>query len=179
MSANLLLYSSHDITGEELAEVILEAGGIIPPESAAGYFGGIIDDGTAIWITPIAWDDGVFDDEGNFLDEDGAFWLEGTKKLLGGEPKACLYISLDYHPLRDVSELLAARFALLCCDRWPCILDNNHGRIFSREEIERWYQEGDSFLRYTSERYKIDEGRRRALLEEFLQFIGRSRSQES
>jgi hypothetical protein len=148
LSANLLLYSSHHITTEELAEVILQAGGILTPESAVGYFGGLVADETYIWIFPIPCYEGVFDHEGNPLDEDEFALLEQAEGLLGGKFQAWIYISLNTTPtvITSGSLRLAIRFAHLCCQRWPCVIDNNQGRIFSCEEIEQLYKEDGNLL---------------------------------
>src|SRR5260221_10775029 len=95
MSANVLLCSSHCITEEELAEVIRQAGRVLTPQSAAGYFGGIIDEETSMWIMSIPCYDGVFDYEENPLDEDVVALLEQAKVLLGGEFQTWITIILS------------------------------------------------------------------------------------
>lgn len=148
MSANVLLYSSHRITEEELAEVIHEAKGILTPESAARYFGGIIDDRTYVWIDIVPCYNGVFDYEGNPLDEDDIVLLDQAKELLGGEFQTWIHITLDTTPTITTSgsQRLAVRFAHTCCQRWPCVVDNNQGRLFSCKEIEQLHKEGGAFI---------------------------------
>ncbi len=150
MSATMLLYSSHQITGEELAEVLRQAGGRLTPASAAGYFGGIDDGRTYIWVNFIPCYDGVFYHEGNPLDENDMVLLEQAKALLGGEFQTWIHITLDRTPTltRSGSLRLAIRFAHACCQRWPCILDNNEGRLFSCDEIEELYKGGDAITGY-------------------------------
>jgi hypothetical protein len=48
MSSIVLLYSSHHITEEEQAEVILQADGVLTPEPETRSFGGIIDGSTYV-----------------------------------------------------------------------------------------------------------------------------------
>jgi hypothetical protein len=145
MSSNVLLFSSHRITEEELAEVIRQAGGVLTPQSAAGYFGGIIDEKTSVWIMSIPCYDGVFDDEGNPLDEDVVALLEQAKVLLGGEFQTWIYIDLN---TTSGSQRLAVRFAHTCCQHWLCVVDNDQGQLFSCKEIEQLYKEGGGFTGY-------------------------------
>ncbi|MFL5662519.1 MAG: hypothetical protein ACJ8BW_14385 [Ktedonobacteraceae bacterium] len=145
MSSNVLLFSSHRITEEELAEVIRQADGLLTPQSAAGYFGGIIDEKTSVWIDSIPCYDGVFDDEGNPLDEDDVALLEQAKVLLGGEFQTWITIILS---TTSGSQRLAVRFAHTCCQHWPCVVDNYQGQLFSCKEIEHLYKEGGGFTGY-------------------------------
>ncbi|SRR5712691_2918902 len=145
MSAGVLLYSSHDIIEEELAEVIRQAGGILTPESPARYFGGLIAGEANVWIFRIPCYDGVFDYEGKPLDEDDIVLLDQAKALLGGEFQTWIYIALS---TTSGSQRLAVRFAHTCCQRWPCVVDNNQGRLFSCKEIEQLYEEGGGFTGY-------------------------------
>lgn len=144
MSSNVLLYSSHAITEAELAEVILEAGGVLTPEPEKRSFGGIIDGETYVWIDIIPCYDGVFDAEGN-PDEEAMASLEPVKVLLGGEFQTWVYIALTSI---SGSQRLAVRFAHTCCQRWPCVVENNEGQLFSCTEIEQLYQEGGGFSGY-------------------------------
>ncbi|GHO51703.1 hypothetical protein [Ktedonobacter robiniae] len=147
MSAGVGLYSSHDITEEELAEVILQAGGMLTPDSPAGYFGGLIEGEAYVWVFRIPCYDGVFDNEGNPLDEDEIVLLDQAKVLLGGEFQTWIYIHLGREP---GSQRLAVRFAYTCCQRWPCIVDSDEkkGRVFSSQEIEQLYKEDGAFTGY-------------------------------
>ena len=131
MSSNILLYSNHCITEEELAEVILQSDGILTPEPETRSFGGIIDGSTYIWI-----------DEKEFSQ------LEKAKLLLGGELQTWIYIALDSSPTleRSGSLRLAVRFAHTCCQHWPCVVDNDRGRLFSCQEIEQLYRDGGVFI---------------------------------
>lgn len=148
MSASVVLYSSHEITEEELAEVIHQAGGILTPGSPARYFGGIVDGKTYVWMKIIPCYDGIFDYEGNPLVEDDIVLLAQAKELLGGEFQTCVHITLDTTPTLTTSgsQQLAVRFAHTCCQRWPCVVDNDQGRIFSCKEIEHMYKEGGEFI---------------------------------
>ena len=143
MSSNVLLYSSHRITEEELAEVIRQAGGVLTPELPT--FGRISHDWTHVWIDSIPRYDGVFDDEGNPLDEDVVALLEQAKVLLGGEFQTWISITLS---TTSGSQRLAVRFAHTCCQHWPCVVDNNQGQLFSCKEIEHLYKEGGGFTGY-------------------------------
>jgi hypothetical protein len=143
MSANLLLFSSHLITKEELADVILQAGGMLTQDPHAMYLGGIHDGDAYIWIDPIPCYDGVFDYEGNPLDEKGFVLLQQAKELLGGEFQTWLYITLGKD--RPGSHRLAVRFALTACQRWPCVIDNDQYRLFSCKEIAQLHEEGGTF----------------------------------
>lgn len=87
MSSNVLLYSSHLITDEELAEVILQADGVLTPGSPAGYFGGLVLGEAYVWISRIPCYDGVFDSEGKPMNEEVYTLLEQAKVLLGGNFK--------------------------------------------------------------------------------------------
>jgi hypothetical protein len=145
MSANVLLYSSHYITEEELAELILQAGGILTPQPEARAFGGMIDGGAYVWINRIPCYDGVFDAEGNPLDENDITLLDQAKAMLGGEFQTWLYIVLGRE---SGTQRLAVRFAYSCCQRWPCVVDNNQGQLFSCQDIERLYREDGGFTGY-------------------------------
>ena len=145
MSAGVVLCSCHFISDEELAEVLLQSHGVLTPESPAGYFGGLIDGEDYIWVFRIPCYDGVFDDEGNFLDENDRVWLERAKFLIGGEFQTWIYVNLGKSP---GGRRLAVRFAYACCQRWPCVVVDNNDikeRIFSSQEIEQLYQEGGEF----------------------------------
>ena len=85
MSSIVLLYSSHRITEKELAEVILQADGVLTPEPEKRSFGGIIDGSTYVWIDSIPCYDGGFDYEEKPLDEKEFALLEQAKILLGGK----------------------------------------------------------------------------------------------
>ncbi|MGB8345879.1 MAG: hypothetical protein WCD86_13415 [Ktedonobacteraceae bacterium] len=148
MSANVGLYSSHDITEEELAQVILQSDGILTPQPEARAFGGIIDGSTYVWINRIPCYDGVFDWEGKPLNEDDITLLDEAKRLLGGEFQTWLFIALNTTPTlaKSGSQRLAVRFAYTCCQRWPCVVDNNEGQLFSCKQIERLYKEGGEFI---------------------------------
>ena len=145
MSANVLLYSSHDITEEELAEVILQVQGVLTPEPEKRSFGGIIEGSTYVWIDSIPCYDGVFDDEGKPLDEEDMALLEQAKALLGGEFQTWIFIALS---TTSGSQRLAVRFAHTCCQRWPCVVDNYEEQLFSYQEIEQLYKEGGGFTGY-------------------------------
>jgi|SRR5450432_2609752 hypothetical protein len=145
MSANVLLYSSHLITKEELAEVILDAGGVITSEPQARSFGGIIDGEAYVWIDSIPCYDGVFDYEGNPLDEKEFALLQQAKVLLDGEFQTWIYISLGRTP---GSQRQAVLFAYTCCQRWPCVVDNDQGQLFSCEDIAKLQEEGGGFTKY-------------------------------
>ncbi len=147
MSANVALYSSHLISEEELAEVILEAGGELTPESPAGYFGGLVNGEASVWVMIIPCYDGVFDWEGRPLNEDDMVLLDQAKLLLGGEFQTWIYIALGKG---QGSGRLAVRFAHACCQHWPCVVDDSEpkSRIFSCEEIEQLYKEGGTFTGY-------------------------------
>ncbi len=146
MSYGVLLYSSHDITEEELAEVILQADGVLTPGSPAGYFGGLVDGEAHVWIFRIPCYDGVFDGEGKPLDEDDIVLLDQAKALLGGEFQTWVYIRLGYRP---GCQRLAVRFAHACCQRWPCVVDNDYGRLFSCREIDQLLKEDGAFSDYS------------------------------
>jgi hypothetical protein len=74
--------------------------------------------------------------------------LEQAKLLLGGEFQTWIYIALDSSPTleRSGSLWLAVRFAHTCCQHWPCVVDNDRGRLFSCQEIERLYRDGGVFI---------------------------------
>lgn len=144
MSASVLLFSSHDITEEELAEVILQAGGkLLSPGMRS--FGGIIDGEDAVWIDRIDCYDGVFDYEGKPLDDKEFALLEQARILLGGEFQTWIYIAIGHG---SGSGRLAVRFAHTCCQHWPCVIDNTHWRLFSCQEIAQLYKEGGTFTGY-------------------------------
>ena len=145
MSANVLLYSSHPITKEELAEVILDAGGVITAEPGARSFGGVTNGEAYVWIDIVPCYDGVFDYEGNPLDEKEFALLEQAKLLLRGEFQTWIYVSLGRTP---GSQHQAVKFAFTCCQRWPCVVDNDQGQLFSCEEITRLQEEGGGFTTY-------------------------------
>jgi hypothetical protein len=147
MSAEVGLYSSHDISEEELTEVIRQAAGVLTPGSPAGYFGGLVAGEAYVWVFRIPCYDGVFDYEGNPLDEQEYALLEQAKVLLGGEFQTWICIVLGDIP---GSQRLAVRFAYTCCQRWPCVVDTleTNGRIFSCKEIEQLYKEDGAFTGY-------------------------------
>jgi hypothetical protein len=148
MSSCVLLYSNHLITEEELAEVILQADGVLTPEPEKRSFGGIIDGSTYVWIDSIPCYDGIFDYEGKPLDEKEFALLEQAKILLGGEFQTWIYIALDSSPTLEKSGSLrlAVRFAHICCQHWSCVVDNDQGRLFSCQEIEQLYRDGGVFI---------------------------------
>jgi hypothetical protein len=145
MSASVGLYSRHLITKEELAEVILDAGGVITSEAGARSFGGVINGDAYVWINIIPCYDGVFDYEGNPLDEKEVALLEQAKLLLGGEFQTWIYVSLGRTP---GSQRQAVLFAYTCCQRWPCVVDNDQGQLFSCEDIAKLHEEGGGFTAY-------------------------------
>lgn len=143
MSSNVLLYSSHSITEEELAEVIREAGGVLTPQGPS--FGRISNGWAHVWIKSIPCYEGVFDDEGTPLDEKDIALLEQAKALLGDEFQTWIYIALSH---RSGSQALAVRFAHVCCQHWPCVVENNECQLFSCKEIGQRYLEGGGFSGY-------------------------------
>lgn len=145
MSANVLLYSSHLITKEELAEVILDTDGVVTPESGVRFFGSVFDGEAYIWIDSVPCYNGVFDYEGNPLDQKEFALLEQAKLLLGGEFQTWIYVSLGRTP---GSQRQAVKFAFACCQRWPCVVNNDEKRLFSCEEIARLQEEGGGFTTY-------------------------------
>jgi hypothetical protein len=145
MSASVALYSSHDITDEELAEVILQAGGILTPEPEARAFGGDMNGDAYVWINRMPCYDGVFDGEGTPLDENDIKLLDQAKALLVGKFQTWMYIALGRSP---GSQRQAIRFARTCCQHWQCVVDNNEGQLFSCNDIERLYRSNDGFTGY-------------------------------
>ncbi|GHO64333.1 hypothetical protein KSC_032250 [Ktedonobacter sp. SOSP1-52] len=145
MSSSVLLFSSHNVTEEELADIILQSGGIVTTSPTARAFGGLVDGECDIWIDRIPCYDGVFDDEGNPLKEENIVLLEKAKGLLGGEFQTWLHIELGHG---FGSEQLAVRFAYACCQLWPCVVDNNEGLLFTCKEIEKLYKENGVFFNY-------------------------------
>jgi len=145
VSASVGIYSSHYITDEELAQVIRQAGGILTPQPEDRAFGGIMSGKAYVWINRIPCYDGVFDEEGNPLDEGDITLLDRAKRLLGGEFQTWLYIALGRE---SGSQRLVVRFAYTCCQRWSCVVDNDRGQLFSCKEIERLYKEGGGFTGY-------------------------------
>jgi hypothetical protein len=145
MSSGVVLYSSHGITNEELADIILQADGVLTPGSPAGYFGGLAAGKAYIWVFRIPCYDGVFDWDGQPLNEDVMVLLDQAKVLIGGEFQTWVYIHLGREP---GSQRLAVQFAHSCCRRWPCVVDNDRGRLFSCEEIEQLYKEDGAFTGY-------------------------------
>lgn len=147
MSTGVVLYSSHHISEEELARVIVEAGGVLTPESPAGYFGGLIDGEAYVWAMIIPCYDGVFDSDDNPLNEEDIIFLGQAESLLDGELQTCMYLTIGKTP---GSGRLTVRFAHICCQHWPCVVDDNEleGHLFSCEEIERLYREGGTFTGY-------------------------------
>ena len=93
MSANVVLYSSHRLTEEELAEVIRQADGVLTPERV--WFGRISQQVTHVWIERIPCYDGVSDDDGTPFDEQDVALLERAKVLLGGEFQTWIAIILS------------------------------------------------------------------------------------
>jgi hypothetical protein len=143
MSASVLLFSSHDITTEEMVEVIQLAGGMLTPELPS--FGRISHGRTHVWIDRIPCYDGVFDYEGKPLDEDVMMLLTQAKALLGNDFQTWISIVLSK---TSGSQRLAVRFAYTCCQRWTCVVDNHQGQLFSCKDIERLYREDDGFTGY-------------------------------
>lgn len=143
MSASVLLYSSHRITEEELAEVIRQADGVLTPELV--WFRRISHDGTHVWIDRVPYYDGVFDDDGTPLTDEDVPLLDQAKVLLGGEFQTWISIILSR---TSGSQRLAVRFAHTCCQHWPCVVDNLQGRLFAYKEIEQLYKEDGAFTGY-------------------------------
>lgn len=145
MSSSVLLFSSHEVTEAELADVIRQAGGTVTLGPRAYAFGGLTDGEGNIWIDRIPCYDGVFDDEGNPLKEENIVLLEQAKDLLDGEFQTWLHIELGHG---FGSGQLAVLFAYACCQRWPCVVDNQGGLLFTCKEIEQLYKENGTFSRY-------------------------------
>lgn len=143
MSSNVLLYNNHRIADEELAEVIYQSGGTLTPELPS--FGRISHDRTHVWISRIPCYDGVFDFEGKPLNQEDIQLLKLAKDLLGGEFQTWISIRLS---TKSGSQRLAVRFAYTCCQHWPCVVDNNEGRLFSCDEIEQLYKDDGGFTTY-------------------------------
>ncbi len=119
MSADVSLYSSHDISDEELAEVILQAGGIFSPEPEARAFGGVMQGNAYVWITRTPCYNGVFDWDGKPLNEIDIILLDQAKELLGGEFQTWLYIALGRSPGEPAAGCALCLYMLpalaLCC----------------------------------------------------------------
>jgi hypothetical protein len=139
MASGLVLYSSHDITQEELMEVILQAGGMLKPNGDEDEPGGLIDGKAHVWISRVPCYDGVIGDE------DDLAYYDQAKALLGGEFQTWLYIRLGREP---GTQRLAVRFAHTCCQRWPCVVSSEKPELFSCQDIERLFQEDGAFTGY-------------------------------
>lgn len=85
------------------------------------------------------------DDEGNPLSEEDAQAIAQTKAFLGGDPRSCLWIGLSRV---KGTQQVAVRFAATIAKRWPCVVDDVYGRLFSTEDILRLEQEGGHFTEY-------------------------------
>lgn len=140
MSASILLYTSYPLNKEELAEIIVQAGGVVTPNGP--YFGRVSHDWAHVWLLPIQCYDGVFDYEGNPLDEKEFELTERAKELLGGTFRAWLSLILNSKP---GTQKLAVHFAYTFSLHWPCIVDNLEGRLFTGEEIALLEREGGAF----------------------------------
>ncbi|MBA2680157.1 MAG: hypothetical protein H0U76_17395 [Ktedonobacteraceae bacterium] len=140
MSSGLVLYSSHDLTREELREVILQSGGALKPEVDEEEPGGLIDGKAHLWVSHVPCYDGVASDN-----EEELARLEQAKALIGGEFQTWLYIRLGREP---GTQRLAVRFAYTCCQRWPCVVESEEPELFSCQDIERLFQEDGAFTGY-------------------------------
>ena len=142
MSHSILLYSSHEISDEELTEVILQNEGILTKSSPMGYIGGLIDGDAHIYVSRIPCYDGV---DG---DEEAMIVVDQAKAMLGAEFQTWLHIQLGHDA---GSGLLGVRFAHACCQRWPCVVDE-YDNLFSCKEITEIFEEEKTFNQYTLQR---------------------------
>ena len=138
MSANLFLYSSHLISQEEFASVLQEVGGFLTPEET--FEARISDTHSHLWLTHEAVDWFLKANE-----ESQRELFQQVRALLGGELQIVLDLILSSTP---GTQRLAVRFAYACSRRWPCVIDDDYGKLFTREDIERLYEEGGGFTTY-------------------------------
>ena len=143
MSASVGLYSSHLITEEELRNVIRQAGGVVTPEGP--HFGRISQEMTHVWIIPSEPYNGIFDHDGEPFHQSDVDLLDRAKEIIGGEFQTWISILLS---TTSGSQRLAVLFAHTCCQRWPCVVDNDQGQLFSCEEIAKLHEEGGGFTTY-------------------------------
>ncbi len=116
------LVSSAEIKHKEYVTLLHEAGAVMTPDDA-DYDARISRDKLHVWIhlnnasleTELEGDD-----------------LERMAHILGGRPQT--YIQLYATKGRE-SQQLVLEFACLCAQRYPCVVDDNMGKVFSSEEL--------------------------------------------
>ncbi len=138
MNPSVIMLSSHEITREELAGLLLKAGGYIPK---GGSFGLISNEERYIWIH--AGDASLREFLADYLDvlkQDAPGVLEQIRAKLGAEPQTYFEVEIRNTP---GSQQLAVDFACLCAKIWPCVVIVSHPRkVFSNEEILQLCKEG-------------------------------------
>jgi hypothetical protein len=134
MSNNAVLLSTHQLTREELFEVMegmRQPGTDIDPEDVLDAR--ISRDDKYIWV--FLYDAGVEE----LPEED----MPHIDEVLGGIPQSVVEIEISRQP---GSEGLAVEFACLFAERWPCVVSSLSGKIISRQELFELRRSGKGFL---------------------------------
>ena len=146
MTESVTLLSRHEITRQELAKVLIQAGGDYFPGN--GCIGRISQGEQSIWV--YAGKESLREFLQEYLDileQDDPVRLEQIRSKLGGEPQA--YLEIEIRDTRG-SGKLAVDFACRCAENWPCVViaSDPPPRVFSKKEILQLCKEGKGFRIY-------------------------------
>ncbi len=124
MSHTFTLISSSEITNEDFNELLQQSGAVMHPDEV--YDGRISQADRHVWLvlnkTCLQ----------NLEEEDQQEERELLVKQLRGEPKTCIDLTVSR---TEGSQQLAVEFASLCATKYPCIVDDNMGRIFTTHDL--------------------------------------------
>ena len=147
MNPGVTVLSSHEITPEELKDVLLKAGGIYDPGGGEGEFGLIGQGEQYIWIYTNK--DSLQKNTAGFLNmlkHDQPDVLEEIQTKLGGVPRTYFEIEIRRTP---GSQQLALDFAIDLAETWPCVfvdLPPPRGVVLSKEELLHLREKGKGLL---------------------------------
>lgn len=132
--APIWLMSSHQITHEELKEMVLEAGGVLTPDRP--FMARVSQGENHVWVYGVEEIDPA--DPGWEDDQDA---LQAAQLLLGEMPRSSTVLFMSYG---SGSPRVALKFAKICAQHWPCVLESfDNTKFFTKEEIEQLEQEGN------------------------------------
>jgi hypothetical protein len=134
MSDTVTLLSTHQMTREELFEVIegmRQKGTDIDPEEV--FDARISRDEGYIWV--LLYSGGVEE-----LPEKAQIQI---KEILEGSPQSGIDIEIGRQP---GSQELAVELACLFAERWPCVVYDLRGKVFSHQELFELRRSGKGFL---------------------------------
>ncbi len=130
MSNPVSLISSAVITSDELAAFLPTVGARATP--AAAFLGQLSEGNRHVWISI----------DNTPLEDFDQQELDVLTRLLGDIPRTLIGLEISR---ASGSQQLAVRFALATAERWPCVVDDTYGKIYTPQQLEEMRRTGATF----------------------------------